>query len=245
MKNIYYGYIYKIKINNIQSSMHDCYYIGQHKHQTYYKDSIYYGSGALIKKYIKRWGFFGLNKEILFEAKTREELDEKEKFYINELYKNDSFIKNGKCLNLCSGGSKNKEMSFESKIKMSKSHKNKKVSDKTKNKIKNSLTGKFKGENSFAFGYHHSEEAKKKIAVAQKGKVLSEDTKMKLRVFHTNRSLSEYHKKQLRIHHADFKGKNNPVYGKRWFNDGKTNCLSFDCPEGFKPGMIKRNKPME
>lgn len=36
------------------------------------------------------------------------------------------------------------------------------------------------------------------------------------------------------------RGKNNPNYGKHWWNDGKEQIFTFDCPEGFVPGMLKR-----
>ena len=28
--------------------------------------------------------------------------------------------------------------------------------------------------------------------------------------------------------------------GKKWFNDGKVNKFTFECPKGFVPGMVKR-----
>ena len=30
--------------------------------------------------------------------------------------------------------------------------------------------------------------------------------------------------------------------GKKWYNDGKTNKFSHECPKGFVPGMLRRKK---
>lgn len=218
----YYGYIYKITIRNDESIMNNCYYIGQHKYQTKYKDSIYYGSGLLIKEYIKKWGLLGLKKQILYRAVTKEELNRKEAEYIGTLYEDDSFLRAGKCLNLRAGGD-NFNITQETKLKLSKSHKNKKVSIETKNKISKTLKNKFKGKNSFAYGYKHTQEAKEKISQYNKGKKLSENTKQKLRECNLGRKLSEYHKKRLCENHANVKGKNNPAYGRKWYNDGIRN----------------------
>ena len=28
--------------------------------------------------------------------------------------------------------------------------------------------------------------------------------------------------------------------GRKWFNDGQKNTFTYDCPEGYTPGMVKR-----
>lgn len=30
--------------------------------------------------------------------------------------------------------------------------------------------------------------------------------------------------------------------GKKYFNDGTRNVLAFECPDGFKPGMVKSER---
>jgi uncharacterized protein (UPF0297 family) len=55
-------------------------YIGQDKNN----DPTYLGSGNLIKKAIKKYGKEKFIKEILYICNTIEELNEKERFYINE-----------------------------------------------------------------------------------------------------------------------------------------------------------------
>ena len=236
----FYGYVYKIEIHNKKSSMDGCYYIGQHKYQTKYKDKNYYGSGSLIRHYIKKWGLIGLNKTILFECKNKEELNTKEKKYIKDLYKKDSFLNSGKCLNLKSGGNQS-DFNDAIKRKISNSHKGMVVTEETKNKIRKTLTGKFRGKNSFAYGYKHTKSAKRKISLYNRGKHLSDTARQKLREFHLGRPLSDYHKKRLSENHADVKGCKNPSFGKHWFTDGIKNFYGFECPKGFKKGMVKNN----
>lgn len=65
-------------------------------------------------------------------------------------------------------------------------------------------------------GSKHSDEAKKKMSEKAKGRIFSTETRKKL---------SDANKGQECINK-----------GKRWFTDGKTNVMRFECPEGFKPG---------
>ena len=91
-------------------------------------------------------------------------------------------------------------------------------------------------------GKHHSEEAKKKIGAAKKGeknpnygKHLSEETRKKLRETMKGKPVSEETRKKLR---EAAKGNTN-TQGKHWYNDGKINVMSKECPEGFVPGMLR------
>ena len=68
-------------------------------------------------------------------------------------------------------------------------------------------------ENKNALGCKRSEETRKKNAEAHKGKHHTEETKKKLR---------EVRK------------------GKHWYNNGKINIMSKECPDGFVPGRIKK-----
>ena len=90
---------------------------------------------------------------------------------------------------------------------------------------KKKLSEASKGEKNPMYGKHFSEESKKKMSEAKKGKKLSEETKKKL---------SEAHKMS-----GSAKGNTN-VRGTRWFNNGKINIRSKECPSGFVPGRIKR-----
>lgn len=91
-----YGYVYKItnKINNK-------YYIGKRAKSSF--DEKYWGSGVNIKRAIERYGKENFYREILDTAESDEELNEKEKFYIGDLYLTDEL-----CYNLTEGGKNNK-----------------------------------------------------------------------------------------------------------------------------------------
>ena len=99
-----------------------------------------------------------------------------------------------------------------------------------------------------ALGCKPSEETKKKLSDARKGKRLSEETKKKM-----SKPKSEEHKKKLSAAKkgktSNMKGKHlseeakNKISesrkGKRWYNNGKINIMSKKCPEGFAHGMLK------
>lgn len=68
-------YIY-VTTNNINGKK----YIGQHKGKP---EDNYFGSGTTITKALKKYGKENFSKEILCFCDTREEADEKEKYYID------------------------------------------------------------------------------------------------------------------------------------------------------------------
>ena len=70
-----YGYIY-LTTNLINNKK----YIGQHKASQF--DTKYKGSGKILSKAIKKYGFDNFKTEILYECSSKEELDSKEKYYI-------------------------------------------------------------------------------------------------------------------------------------------------------------------
>ena len=88
-----------------------------------------------------------------------------------------------------------------------------------KGKSKSAETRRKMKGNKNALGYKHSEETRKKMSEARKGKTKSEEHKKKL---------SESHK-----------GKN--IWTKRmhWYNNGKENKFCYECPDGFIPGRLR------
>lgn len=56
-------------------------YIGKHKSDHY--DPTYYGSGKILLQAIDKYGLENFKNEILYEANTLEELNEKEKYFIS------------------------------------------------------------------------------------------------------------------------------------------------------------------
>lgn len=87
------GYIYKTT-NKINQKI----YIGKHQSSEY--DDKYFGSGKILRRAIEKYGLDNFTNEIIDTADTDEELNEKEKYYI-EYYKN-SYGKD--CYNLAKGG---------------------------------------------------------------------------------------------------------------------------------------------
>lgn len=126
---------------------------------------------------------------------------------------------------------KGKHHSEESKQKISLSKKGKHPSEETRKRISEAN----KGENHPLYGKHHSEETKKKIGAAHKGKKLSEKTKKKMSEARKGKPKSPEHKKKI----SELKKGNTNTKGKHWYNNGKINIMSKECPEGFVSGMLK------
>ena len=65
---------------------------------------------------------------------------------------------------------------------------------------------------------------------------VSEETKKKMSEVRKGKKFSEEHKKKL----SEAKKGNTATKGTRWYNNGKINIMSKECPPGFMPGMLKR-----
>lgn len=61
-------------------------YIGKHKAAKY--DESYYGSGKILLQAIERYGMDNFTNEIIDTAETLEELNSKEKYYIEHFKTN-------------------------------------------------------------------------------------------------------------------------------------------------------------
>ena len=82
-----------------------------------------------------------------------------------------------------------------------------------------------------------SEETKKKIGAAHKGKHYSDETKKKMSdVWDYDKHFTAGTRKKI----SETKKGNTYTKGKRWYNNGKINIMSKECPLGFVPGMLKR-----
>jgi hypothetical protein len=136
--------------------------------------------------------------------------------------------------NRSDGGDGLSNPSGETRKKMSEAKRGKKHSKDTRKKHSENR----KGSKNHFYGKHHTEETKEKLREINVGKNLSEETKLKISKSGTGRILSEETRKNIS---NSKKGEKNPCYGKRWWNDGNSNCkLSLECPgEGWSPGRIK------
>ena len=130
-----YGYIYVTLVMDPISKLFNHYYIGQKKCK---KSGIvvnnYYGSGTIIKNYIKIHGTKYLIRYIITWASSHEELNQLEAFYVDKKTLTDPL-----CLNSSTGGNCKVTWSKASKQKASNSQKrrfeNKEERDKNITKI--------------------------------------------------------------------------------------------------------------
>lgn len=144
-----YGYIY-LTTNLITNKI----YIGQKKNYKFLGNK-YLGSGKHLKESVKNYGKESFSVELLCECYSKEELDEKEIYYI-DLYDSTNPLIG---YNISHGGNTpsgidiwNKglkgvqTMSLETRDKMSKSHIGHETSQETRNKISKSNKGKKRTE---------------------------------------------------------------------------------------------------
>jgi len=154
LKN-FYGIIY-LTTNLLNGKI----YVGQ----TTRKNPNYLGSGTNIVVAINEYGPKHFKREILCECDSYEELNKKEKFWIDTLM---ALVKYGN-YNLTSGGVSGFEVSDETKHKMSDKKKGRKHTEETKKKMKKS----HKRENL-------SLETRQKISESKKRENLSLETRKK------------------------------------------------------------------
>lgn len=214
-----FGYIYKTTVCLEGSVLYGCYYIGQRKRST--TKDCYYGSGKIIKDFMRKHGTAHLKKEILAICESREELDLKEKEFIGDLYITDSYLKDGKCLNLKSGG---EQPHFTEEVY-------KKVCEYNRS-----------GKN---IGKHHSEKTRKRLNEAKKGE---KNPRFHKEPWNKGLKYTEEQKKNIiKANQARSKPKlpKEPKIkisrkGCKWFTNGQKEIMDFICPEGFYPGRVKK-----
>lgn len=182
-------------------------YIGQDKNN----DPDYLGSGNLIKKAIKKYGKENFSKEILCECNTIDELNDKERFYINEYSSMNKKIGYNIAVGGTNGVMLNRKHSEETKKKMSISSLGKKKSENHCKNLSLSLKGRImpveerkrRSEQSPLKGQKKcplSSETKQKISNSKKGRHPSKETRDKMRESHMGIKNSFYGKK----HTEDF-----------------------------------------
>lgn len=151
-------------------------YIGQ----TIHDDPKYLGGGRLIKMAIKKYGRENFLKEILETCSKRENLSEREIYWIKKFNSRDPKIG----YNMAEGGA-----SFY-------------VTEESKKKVSESLKGKYVGENAFRYGIRLTEEHKKIISESNSGKKLSDETRKKMSESNLGKKFSDETRKKISESHA-------------------------------------------
>lgn len=164
------------------------------------KNGYRYPKGFPFREAIDKYGWENFEQSILRLCTSQEEADQYERYFIE---KYNTIFPNG--YNMESGGKSGNSVNDISKQKMSDSK---------------------KGDKSFWYGQHHSEETKKKIAESLTGE--------------KNPFYDKHHSKETKKKMADAKKGNTYTKGHKWFNNGVKNVMSLECPEGFIPGRLKR-----
>lgn len=200
-----YGYIY-LTTNNINNKK----YIGQHSKSFF--DKNYYGSGKLLKKDLKEYGYNNFSCEIIEWCYSYEEINEREKYWIK--YYNADLDDN--FYNKAMGGSNTKySLRKENHPFYNKRHKPESIE-----KMKISK----QGNNNPMFGKKHTQETKDKISKAQKGELNHMYNKKGDKSYWYNKNRSEETKQKIsktRIEKQICAGKNNPYYGKHHTEEDK------------------------
>lgn len=186
------------KITNI---INNKVYIGQDKNNK----PNYLGSGNLIKRAIKKYGKENFIKEILCTCDTIEDLNIKERFYIEKYRSTDKELGYNISVGGTNGTMLNRKHSDETKEKIRISSLGKKKSEEHCKNIGLSKKGRFvsdeerrkRSDNCFLKGLKKgplSNETKEKISKSKKGKFPSKETKEKMSNSHIGIKNSFYGK---------------------------------------------------
>ena len=142
-----YGYIYMT--TNLRNNKK---YVGKHARASF--DKNYYGSGIVIEKALKKHGKNNFKIEILDWAENKQQLNKKEKYWIQYLEAIDS----EEFYNISPGGDGGKVWKGEHPLKGAPKENHprygKKLSESSKLKISQSNTGKLTGSNNPMYGDH-------------------------------------------------------------------------------------------
>ena len=207
-------------IYKITNTINNKFYVGKHK--TADKDDDYFGSGVLLERAIKKYGKECFTKEITYECKSEEEMNEMETDIVDE-----EFIARLDTYNIMLGGqggwsyvqqnrlnhNEKAKAAHQKSIKIARLAKVEKAKEpnhqeEQNQKVSNGLKFYYTQHKNPFDGRTHTAETRKKMSDARKGKV---------------------------------DGKKNPSYGKHWITNGlvsklvpKTDAL----PRGFEKGRV-------
>jgi group I intron endonuclease len=143
----------------------------------------YLGSGLRLNNAIKKYGIENFEKEIIEYCKSKEELNEREKFWIKKYNAQDRNIG----YNIADGGTGGRTWQNYTDPEMIKNTKEKRsIKLKERNRkdggwspdpLKRKASSVLAVKARLAMGYKHSDETKAKIGASHKGKVVSDESR--------------------------------------------------------------------
>lgn len=99
------------------------------------------------------------------------------------------------------------------------------------------------GKNHQRYGKPVSEESRKRMSNAQRGRIITQVTREKISKKLTGSLIPEQIKEKIRKSCLNKnKGELNGNYGKGWFTNGTDNIMAFECPEGYYKGRTLPKK---
>ena len=216
---------YVYEITNLVNGMK---YIGKRTCKCEIENDGYMGSSDILRRAIKKYGINNFKKDIIFICNTEEEAYKKEEYYIS--------LKNAvisrEYYNLCGGGKGvgsgennhrfGKKLSERHKLILSKSNKERVISEESKLKMSNYWKGKRVGEQNPFYGKTHTNEAREKMSIASSNKTMSIESRKKI-------------SKAL-------KGEKSPMYGKKKSDEVKekiSNSRKGKLVGGDNPWAVK------
>ena len=205
-------------VYKITNKLNNKIYVGKHKTED--KDDEYFGSGLLLGRAVEKHGKENFSKELLFECKTEEEMNEKEADIVDE-----EFIARDDTYNIKLGGSGGFDYIVKNGLNIRSKETYSDMGKVGMNKVMSMLEDK-----------EYLEEFRQKQSNAQKlyqsihgnqfgGRKHSDETKQKMRL--------------ARLGKVD--GKKNPSYGKHWITNGLVSKLvpkTDAFPRGFEKGRV-------
>lgn len=259
-----FGYIYKIT-NNINHK----FYIGKREKSVF--DENYWGSGKHIKNSILKYGINNFSREIVEWCKNREELNNREKYWIEVLNSRDPNIG----YNIAAGGDGvgiphteewkikhsgsgngrfGKEVSQETRNKISKANKGKKRTKEFKEKVSQSLKGKKKPE---GFGQKISviqknrKRTKKELENVKNGAKIGAQKRIGKHIYNNGIIEKRFSDDEFipdnfvrgrlkRIRENCAQHCNLPK-NYRWYNNGVVEIYADKCPDSFVAGRLKKH----
>lgn len=207
-------------------------YVGKHKlsKNELPESRIYMGSGKYLCMDQKKLGLENFSKEVLAICHSDVEENILERLFI-------AFYKSiGKAeYNKAKGGNGIDYYDFLSDEQ--KQEMNRKNSERLKERWKNPeyrahMSKVHMGKQSAMKGKHYSEEIRKHMSESHKGFHVSEQAKQKLSIRFKGREIPVVQRGQISVANK----------GRHYYNNGIIEVKQFECPEGFVPGRIPKDR---